>query len=171
MITVRYGRLEAFTERLARSSSVLRKRVEDTVVKEALNLVAYIKSQKLSDQILHVKTGRLRRSITARFEGLGSDTFRAIVGTNVQYARIHEYGFSGSVNVKAHVVKGHQRIQTIAFGKLMNQPRKVTVREHTVKEHAAFMKMPARPFLRPALEENAERITTNIRKALTGALQ
>lgn len=169
MIFVRYGRLEALTERLARASSVMLKRIEDTVVREALNLVGYIKAQKLSDQVLHVRTGRLRRSITARFEGKGTDKFRAFVGTNVKYARIHEYGFEGTVNVKAHVVKEHQRMQSIAFGKLMKEPRMVTIRSHTVQDHATAMKMPARPFMRPALQENAERITMNIRKALTGA--
>lgn len=167
MIAIHYGRFTAVAERLARLSSRMLTRIEDTVTREALNLVAYIKKNKLSDQVLHVRTGRLRRSITARFEGKGTGTFTAIVGTNVRYARIHEYGFEGTVNVKEHKVKEFQRLQTVAFGKLMKEPKTVNVKSHIVKAHTMNLKMPARPYMRPSLEENAPRITTNIRKALT----
>lgn len=167
MITVHYGRPTALSDRMVRLSDRMLARIEDTVVREALNLVAYIKKDKLSDQVLRVRTGRLRRSITARFEGKGTGTFTAIVGTNVRYARIHEYGFEGTVNVKEHKVKEFKRLQTMAFGKLMKEPKMVSVKSHVVKAHTMNMKMPARPFMRPALEENAPRITANIRKALT----
>ena len=170
MISVRFSGLPQVGTRLTGAAAKLLKGIEEAVTREALNLVAYIKQNKLSDQVLHVRTGRLRRSITARFEGKGTGSFKAFVGTNVKYARIHEYGFEGSVSVKAHVVKEHTRLQKIAFGKLMKEPKVVTVREHAVQAHSMNMKMPARPFLRPSLEENAGRITTNIRKALTGAL-
>ena len=139
--------------------------VEDAVRVEALNLVRVVKL-KLTDDVLHVQTGRLRRSITANFEGAGTGTFRALVGTNVQYARVHELGFNGTVKVPAHTVKAHQRTQTMAFGKLLKAPMTVTVRDHVVKESSREMNMPARPFLRPALEENKARILGSIRQAL-----
>ena len=133
--------------------------IEQAVRRSALDLVAYIKSQKLSDQVLHVKTGTLRRSITAQFSSSGSK-FTAKVGTNLVYARIHEYGFNGQVNVRAF-----QRMQTVAWGKLMKTPKKVNVRAH-----AMHMKMPERPFMRPSLEENRDKIITDIRRAITEAL-
>jgi phage gpG-like protein len=145
--------------------------VETAVKREALSLVAYIKANKLSDQVLKVRTGRLRRSITARFEGEGTGNFRAFVGTNVKYARAHELGFEGAVKVSEHPVREFQRIQSIAFGKQMKAPRMVTVRAHTVKAHLLNMKVPARPFLSTSLEENKDRITGNLRKAIAEALR
>ena len=133
--------------------------VEKAIKTCALELVAYIKSKKLSDQVLKVRTGTLRRSITAQFESSGN-SFTARVGTNLVYARIHEFGFKGTVNVKEH-----QRLQTMAWGKLMKNPKSVSVRSHAVN-----MNTPKRPYLGPSLEENKERYITNIRRALTEVL-
>lgn len=46
---------------------------------------------KLSGQVLRVRSGRLRQSIHTRVTKLEGG-FLAQVGTNVKYARIHEYG-------------------------------------------------------------------------------
>lgn len=144
--------------------------IERTVRTEALNIVAVVKRDKLSDQILRVRTGRLRRSITAEFKSEG-ETFLAMVGTNVKYARAHELGFDGTVNVTSHAVKAFTRMQSTAFGKPMKEPRIVNVRAHVVKAHAVKMHIPKRPFLRPAAEENITRMTTNIREAMAGVLK
>lgn len=127
---------------------------------EVLSLLAYIKVNKLSDQILHVRTGRLRRSITARFEDNGATYSKGIIGTNVSYARAHEEGVNKTVSVKAHT-----RVISQAFGKPIS-PREVNVRAHPMK-----MNLPARPFMRTSLEENKPRIMTNIRKALGEAIK
>jgi phage gpG-like protein len=155
---VRYGKVQ---QRLGKIAQNVQKRVEKAVTVEALNLVGYVKANKLSDQVLKVRTGRLRRSITAKFEGEGSGNFRAKVGTNVRYARAHEEGFSGSVQVPEH-----SRRQTVAWGKIMREPKVVTVRAHSMQ-----MNIEARPFLRPSLTENLDRIKGNIRKALTEGLK
>lgn len=127
---------------------------------EVLSLLAYIKVNKLSDQTLHVRTGRLRRSITARFEDNGTTYSKGIIGTNVSYARAHEEGVNKTVSVKAHT-----RVISQAFGKPIS-PREVNVRAHPLK-----MNLPARPFMRTSLEENKPRIMTNIRKALGEAIK
>jgi phage gpG-like protein len=137
---------------------------------EAINLVAYIKQNKLSDQVLRVRTGRLRRSITANFAQDG-DTFAARIGTNVKYGRAWEFGFTGAVNVPEHKVKAFERMQTHAFGKPMKSPRKVNVREHVVKAHTVNMKMDPRPFVGPSAEENMPRIQKNLRQAMAEALR
>lgn len=171
MISAQFRGLEKVKDRLERLAPQVNRNIEQALTREALHLVGYIQANKLSDQVLHVRTGRLRRSITARFEGQGTGTFRAYVGTNVKYARAHEYGFEGSVNIREHKVKEHTRMQKIAFGKLMTNPRRVTVKEHTVAAHTAHLNIKARPFLKPSLEENAPRITKNIRAAITAALR
>jgi len=66
--------------------------LEREVLALALKLTALVK-QKLSGEVLHVRTGRLRRSIHLEMER-GSNTVVAVVGTNVSYARLHELGQS-----------------------------------------------------------------------------
>lgn len=144
--------------------------LQRTIRTEALNIVAYVKKNKLSDQILKVQTGRLRRSITAQFSGDG-DSFQAMIGTNVRYGRVHEFGFKGDVNVPEHKVKEFQRMQSQAFGRPMKNPRMVNVRAHVVKAHTMKMNMPARPFLQPSVQENLPRMTKNLRAALAEALK
>lgn len=134
--------------------------VERAVKSSALSLVAYIKQEKLSGQVLNVKTGTLRRSIAARFETVDGEV-RAYVGTNLKYARIHEYGLKGQVPVKAH-----QRMMNVAWGRRVKNPHMIDVRAHAMN-----VNIPARPFMAPSLAENREKITANIRQALAGALK
>jgi phage gpG-like protein len=83
-------------------------------------------------------TGRLMASITSK--GAGSvyqETPNSLeVGTNVRYANVHQFGFSG-----VQQVGSHSRNQTHAFGRAM-APRRVTVAAHSRR-----MRITARPFL------------------------
>ena len=159
-ITTRVTGAKAIAEGLQRRQDKTMSAVERAVKSEALGLVAFIKTQKLSDQVLKVRSGALRRSITARFDKQGDET-RAYVGTNLKYARSHEYGFNGTVTVKAH-----QRMMKTAWGKPVKNPRQIDVRAHAMK-----MNLKPRPFMGPSLEENREKITGNIRKALVEAIR
>ena len=64
-----------------------------------------------------------------------------IVGTNIEYGGVHEYGFEGTVTVRSH-----QR--SVAFG------RKVA--PFDVPSHKRNMKITARPYLQPALEQESK---------------
>lgn len=70
-----------------------------------LELMTKVKLEKLSgpgkDQALNVRTGRLRRSITQRITDSGREV-RGIVGTNVEYAKFHEFGPSVKDALKKH---------------------------------------------------------------------
>lgn len=151
---------DALVRGFDKRSSAAMGAVERAVKVAALGLVGYIKKEKLSGQVLNVRSGTLRRSVTARFESSGTE-HRAYVGTNVKYARIHEYGFKGQVPVKAH-----QRMMTTAWGRKVREPRMIGVRAHAMK-----MNMPARPYMAPSVAENREKITGDVRKALVEALK
>ena len=84
----------------------------------AFALQKRVQETKLSDQGLHVRTGRLRRSINSRVEEDGARVY-GFVGTNVVYGQRHEMGFSGTENVKAH-----SRLMTVAFGRKVKDPGK-----------------------------------------------
>lgn len=68
-----------------------------------LELMVKVKQEKLSGpgtgQALNVRTGRLRRSITQRITDSGRQV-RGIVGTNVEYAKFHEFGQSIKADLK-----------------------------------------------------------------------
>jgi len=118
-----------------------------------LRLVRRVKL-KLSDDVLNVKTGRLRRSINGRMTGQGTAEVSAFVGTNVPYGRTHEYG--GDVTVKEHL-----RLVKQAFGKQLKTPVWQTVRSHTVH-------YPERSFLRSALNEMRGEIKEELSRAVKG---
>lgn len=91
--------------------------------------------------VLGVRTGRLRSSIFAGTATKTQGGYEARIGTNVVYARIHEFG--GTILPKN---KPFLAFQIDGKWKFV---RSVTI--------------PARPFMRPALEEpDNQRIVINI---------
>lgn len=93
----------------------------------AVDLSGHVKDKKLSGQVLKVQTGRLRRSINFRVAETGTG-IEAKVGTNVEYARVHEFGFSGTVNVKAHMRKGKKAYEVRAHSRKVNLPERSFLR-------------------------------------------
>lgn len=160
MITIRLDNSgDNMAKAMLKKSAGVKTGVGRAVQRSAIDLVGRV-IRKLTDDVLKVRTGRLRRSITYVFREDNSGA-TAIVGTNLKYAAIHEYGFKGTVNVRAHA-----RMQTMAFGKPMKEPRMVAVREHGMN-----MNMPERSFLRSALKEGLPTYQANIRKAIVEALK
>jgi len=82
-------------------------------------------------------TGRLRGSVTTEASASGN-TIVGKIGTNVIYGRAHELGFRGNVTVSAHT-------------------RRTAGGSANVRSHTRKMDIKARPFLRPALEDNLDR--------------
>jgi phage gpG-like protein len=113
---------------------------------------------KLNGQVLKVRTGRLRNSITNAVQTQGQQV-TGIVSTAVSYARVHEYGFTGTEQVGAHL-----RLIKQAWGK------PITPREISVRAHSRKVNLPARSFLRSALREMdaSGAIAKGINKAVRG---
>jgi phage gpG-like protein len=129
------------------------------VIRLSIEVQASVKADKLTGQVLHVRTGTLRRSINRRIDETLSGV-TATVGTNVKYAGVHEYGFSGTVNIKAHIRKITQ-----AFGRPLAAPTIANVRAHTASRN-----LPARSFLRSTLADKAQHINTSLRSAVLRAV-
>ncbi len=90
-------------QKMDRLPARIRQRVgERALLTSALLLEAHIKQNKLSGQALRVRSGRLRSSISHRLERAGED-LTAVVGTNVVYARIHEFGGTVTPKRAAHL--------------------------------------------------------------------
>ena len=134
--------------------------IVQSVGRSALRLQREVMQNRLSGQVLNVRTGNLRRSIHQRVTNTGS----AVIGevnTNVRYGKAHEYGFAGTVNVKASLRQVRQ-----AFGRPLKSPRYVQVRAHSRN-----VRLPERSFLRSALRDMKPMIETDLQKSIEEALR
>lgn len=69
-----------------------------------------------------------------------------VVGSNLTYAAIHQFGFDGSISVPAH-----KRTITQAFGLKLKASKQVSVRAFDRN-----LNLPARPFLGLSVEDEAD---------------
>lgn len=139
---------ETVQARFSRVGEEAKRRVRQAVNRQGVELLRLVK-QKLSDDVLHVRTGRLRRSINTQNQDDGS-TFRSSTGTNVVYARVHELGFQGTVQVREHM----RQSKNGAF---------------PVSAHAMRMNIPKRSFLASSLEARKVEIRVALLDAIKGA--
>lgn len=131
----------------------------EAVTRLAIQLQRHVMQDKLSGQVLNVRTGTLRRSINERVEQQATST-TGTVGTNVDYAARFEYGFHGSETVKAH-----QRTIRQVFGKPIDE-RVIQVRSFTRQAN-----QPERSFLRSALHDMEAQIKADMAAALRQAVK
>lgn len=90
-LTVQVIGAEAVQARLGLAAVDGRNRINQEVERLGVMLLNKVKSEKLSGQVLNVKTGKLRRSMNEKLT-VTSDSVTSSVGTNTVYARIHEFG-------------------------------------------------------------------------------
>lgn len=145
--------------RLTRMKADVRAKLMAAVTGLAIELRAYVVDRKLSGQVLKRRSGRLSRSIAHKVE-VDKESVIGIVGTNVEYAGFHEFGFTG-----VEQVKDHYRHITQAFG------RPITPREVFVRAHQRSINYGGRPFLRPSLGEMENKIRAKIDRAVQEAVE
>lgn len=158
MITGRVEGDDRVVAKLGSAGIVAKDEIRQSIGVLTLRLAVRVKL-KLSDDVLHVRTGRLRRSITSKV----TDDAQGVVGTvgtNVEYARPHEYGFKGTQSVKQSL-----RTITQAWGRPI-APMQVIVRPHTRK-----VDYPAKSFLRSALAGMSDEIAEELAQAVKRALK
>ncbi len=123
-----------------------------------LKLTAKIKGDKLSGQVLKNQTGTLRRSISPSVSADSSTRIVGKVGTNIEYAAIHEYGGRTPPHVilpkKGRALAFNWRGQDVVFAKV-NHPGS---------------QMPERSFMRTALEEMRPEILEEFNNAIAEVL-
>lgn len=132
---------ESLIKTLKQMGPDVKSAMQDSIGVLVLRLATKVQKDKLSGQVLNVRSGRLRRSISSKVS-VGGNMVTGIAGTNVEYARKHEYGFDGIEHVSAHL-----RLIKQAFGKSLRSPVYVQVRSHP--RDVAY---PAHSFMRTALE-------------------
>jgi len=158
MITGQITGDEQLIEAFRAMPTDVRQSVARRVLRLSIVLQRHVKERKLSGQVLRNRTGRLRRSITREVTEQPTAII-AKVGTNVSYARIHEYGGV----VRAHDVypKHAKALSFIWHGK----------RVFFARVHIPQIKMPERSFLRSSLRELRGQITSELKAEVHGALK
>lgn len=134
--------------------------IVQSIGRSALRLQSEVMDNRLSGQVLNIRTGKLHRSIHQQVTSSGGLVVGE-VNTNVRYGVAHEYGFAGTVNVKASMRQIRQ-----AFGRPLKSPRYVQIRAHTRN-----VKLPERSFLRSALRDMKPDIEANLQKSIERALR
>lgn len=125
-----------------------------------IQLQARVK-EKLTDDVLHVRSGTLRRSINQQVLIESATTVRGIVGTNVRYAAVHEYGFVGTAYVPDHIRRITSSGRTASsfdrarMGKIGEKRLRYINGVANVRGHTMRMNLPERSFLRSSLKETA----------------
>lgn len=101
-----------------------------------------------------VKKGALRRGTN-----FTTQPGQAHVYNNVKYAKVHNEGFNGSVNIPAHTRRNLQAAK-VETGRLTKSGRKQTKTVHTVKSvstvkaHTRKMNIPKRQFMPTSLTDS-----------------
>lgn len=154
---------KALVARIRGAGAVVKAEIDQTVQKLGFALQARVQTQKLTGQVLRVRTGRLRSSISqsaadTRSRFVSTDTTAiAYVGTNVSYGAMWEHGFSRKVGAGA---RGGPRTLS---GKALDS----YIRRHPPGVRAVA----ARPFLEPALFEMRAQIQTELGAALKRGME
>lgn len=133
---------ETVVARLKGASAGALKTVRAKVERLGIELQRKVKEQFLSGQALHVRTGRLRRSINERTD-VDGQSVTSSVGTNVSYGAMQELGFHGEQVVREHLRRAQSGMAR-------------------VRAHVRHMNLTARPFLEPALHEMRPRVLAEL---------
>lgn len=141
-------------------SPKLQQELQQSIGRSAIRLQRHVRENKLSGQVLNARTGTLRRSIDQVVEMRGN-VVTGIVNTNLRYGAVHEFGFNGVVNVKAHL-----RLIKQAFGKPLKEPRYVQVKAYSMN-----VKLPERSFLRSALRDLQPSIQADLAQSIERVIQ
>lgn len=149
---------EVALARLRAMPHVAQAGVARAIAKLGTDLQNNVRQDKLSGQLLAARSGSLRSSIELQTIERGMAT-TATVFTNLDYAAAHEFGFAGTVNVRASLreikeVFGHPIAETTVG----------------VRAHSRRMDLPERSFLRSALDEMSPDINAGVDAALREAV-
>ena len=140
-------------------------RVKRAVINQQLILLRTIQN-KLSDDVLHVRTGKLHRSIHALPVEASGSSVRARVASDgtAPYGRIHEYGGvihhpGGTAYMYFGDSDGVRFISNAAAAKM--EAILGRTRPHLIT-------MPERSFMRSSLKERGPAIVEAVREAVVG---
>lgn len=154
-VRINLAAIEHFRDGLVHFPDDLHAELKVANVNTAAVILRRIKNRLQSGEPLKKRTGTLLRSWSMKApreyaRGIG---WIGGVGSNLEYAAVHEYGFRGAVNVRAHL--RHSARTRMASGKFRKREKGATATIN-VRAHVRQMNLPARPYARPSIEESID---------------
>jgi len=157
VISAQFAGDKAAQDRLEARGDAAQSAIGRAIVKLGNDLKSNVQ-QKLSGEVLQVRSGALREGIAVRIEESGA-AVKTTVYSDARYAAAQEFGFTGTVSVRASL----RRIKS-AFG------RPIAATTIGVATFSRRMNLPQRSFLRSALDDMATDIGQQIGDAVREAL-
>ena len=108
---------------------------------------------------LGVVTSRLRKSVNASRAVIEGDTVHSSIGSNVEYAGVHEFGFSGSIFVNSHARRSHLR-------RTEGKKKRSRVAEAIVTGHGRNVHYPARAPIKHGLDDFSPKYSEGFSQAM-----
>jgi Bacteriophage HK97-gp10, putative tail-component len=149
---------EQALERLRSLPEAVNSRLLRAITQLGIELQRDVQQDKLSGQVIRSRTGSLKSSIGFRIDQSGG-AITASVFSDSRYASAQEYGFVGTVSVRASL----RRIRE-AFG------RPIAEKTISVRAYDRRMDLPERSFLRSALDDMTPAIREEVKAALAEAV-
>jgi phage gpG-like protein len=169
MLAGRIVGAETVIAHFAVAGPAIHDRLKDRISRLAVTLLTHVKEDKLSGQVLHNVTGTLRRSINMKVDDQGS-SITGSVGTNLVYARAHEFGVDQHKLVTVHEYMRSSVNAATQKWRLKHKfglAQEFLVHEFTRNQHT---KLPERSFLRAALNDLRPQIRLELEQVIRGAL-
>jgi phage gpG-like protein len=179
------AQIETFPRRMqigiVRAMNAQNELTASTAIEKRLNVSADIPGRI---EWLRRRTGRLQKSIRRGQEGniseaarVEGDTVYSSIGTNVRYAAIHEFGWSGVV--APHIRRRFKKVSLLGefaplrrtLGGIVGATKHKTIRRN-VRGADIFVRqskpktIPARPFLSTTIKEREPQYSEAISKAV-----
>jgi phage gpG-like protein len=147
-------------DRLRSMPAALRLGLQRKMTTLSMRLYRHILMNKLSGQVLHTVSGRLKRSIVERTTDNGNQIVSEIFSDgSAPYANIHEYG--GKTPTHDIVATKAQALSFLREGKRVFYKR----------GHHPGSRIPERSYMRSALEDMQEEIVSELTKTYEEALR
>lgn len=132
--------------------------------------IAHIVSTKLTNagpQFLNTRTGRLRGSVRAVAAKISGTSVDSSIGTNVRYAGVHEFGFTGTQQVKSFT-RRNRGGDTFSVG-VRGGKKKLSSGISTVKGFSRRVNFRERRMFRTGIEEQLPLYAQDISAAIVRA--
>jgi Bacteriophage HK97-gp10, putative tail-component len=149
---------EQALERLRSLPEAVNSRLLRAITQLGIELQRDVQQDKLSGQVIRSRTGSLKSSIGFRIDQSGG-AITASVFSDSRYASAQEYGFVGTVSVRASL----RRIRE-AFG------RPIAEKTISVRAYDRRLDLPERSFLGSALDDMTPAIRDEVKAALAEAV-
>jgi phage gpG-like protein len=180
-IEIRLGNsAKAVIERLATAPPRMMEAVRVTMDQQNQYAIGHTTEARLTgrgpfspaDNRLGVVTGKLRQSLRSTPAAVSGKTVVSAIGTNLRYAGVHEFGFSGTVSVRPHSRRnqGRDRFGLKNPKSLGDEIKKTASGVSFVKGHSRKMNMPERAPIRTGIQDRQKEYGRAMSAAIVQAI-